>query len=717
MASRDAELRRRLRELADEIRRHDVLYYVLDRPEISDAAYDALYRELVRLETEHPALADPSSPTRRVPGAVAEGFRPFPHPVPMVSIENVTSEVELREWETSVRAYLKHPADAALRYSVEPKIDGVSLELVYEHGRLVAAATRGDGETGEDVTANATTLQSVPLALVDEAPPAYVCVRGEAYVRTADFHAYNARLEAEGEEPFANPRNFCAGSLRQLDPAIPASRPIRYLAYVDREGRRPRGRVAVARRSRASARGASRRATATRSSTGPDAVIERFRALEAERDDGPVRDRRHGRQDRRRGAPAAARDAHAATPRWAVAWKFASRRAVTTPRRRLLERGAHRGREPGRAARARGARRRDRLERDAPQRRRDRAPRRPRRRPRGRRAGGRRHPAGRRGAHRPSGPAASARSPPPTTCPSCGTALVRDADKVALRCRNVACPAQVERNIVHFASRGGLDVEGLGPKQVHQFVEAGLVRDAADLWALTKDARGRARPAGRDERRRTSSRGSRRRSAARSTGCSTGSGSPRSGSGRRASSPRRSRRSTRWPRRRRRRSTSSTRSGPRSRRRSPAGSASRGTEAPGAARGRGRGRPGGSRRVRAAPSPGSPSSSPGRSRRCLETRRSSGSRRSGAGRVVHLLEDELGGSRRERRDEACQSQGTGRPDHRRTGVPASGRRGLGLPGKRRNMGAAKASDDGWRRAADPTVRLAPRGLSRTRHVP
>ena len=127
--------------LRDEIRRHDHLYYVLDRPEVDDAAYDALYRELVALEAAHPELADPGSPTRRVPGAVAEGFRSVPHPVPMVSIDNVTSAAELSEWETSLRTFLRLPADAVLRYSVEPKIDGASLELVYERGVLTVAAT------------------------------------------------------------------------------------------------------------------------------------------------------------------------------------------------------------------------------------------------------------------------------------------------------------------------------------------------------------------------------------------------------------------------------------------------------------------------------------------------------------------------------------------------------------------------------------------------
>ena len=484
MVPRDDQVRRRLRDLADEIRRHDHRYYVLDRPEIDDAAYDELYRELVRLEAAHPSLADAASPTRRVPGAVAEGFRPFPHPVPMVSIDNVTSEADLRDWETSIRTYLKHPMGAAIRYSVEPKIDGVSLELVYERGRLVAAATRGDGEAGEDVTSNAVTVRSIPLRLGGDAPPAYACVRGEAYVRTADFHAYNARLEAEGEEPFANARNFCAGSLRLLDPKIPASRPIRYLAYViaKLEGE------PVASQSDALARLAAWGfPTSDRNAVvvGLDAVVERFRAMEAEREtipfeiDGMVVKVDDAELQGRLGMKTR-------SPRWARAWKFASRRAVTTLRGVTWSVGRTGVVSPvadlepvalgGVTVSSATLFNVDQLERL------------------GVRVGDR-VVVERAGDVLPKVVEALAAErrghetvpTPPTTCPSCGTRLVRDADKVALRCRNVACPAQVERNCVHFASRGGLDIVGLGPKQVHQFMEAGLIRDAADLWSLRPD--------------------------------------------------------------------------------------------------------------------------------------------------------------------------------------------------------------------------------------
>ncbi len=490
MSKAQTDAARRVRELREEIRRHDRLYYVLDRPEIADEAYDALYRELVALEAAHPDLADPSSPTRRVPGAVAEGFRPFPHPVPMVSLDNVTSEEELREWETSMRTFLKRPEQDAIRYSVEPKVDGVSLELVYAHGRLVTAATRGDGTTGEDVTSNAVTVKSIPLELATPPgtpPPAYVAVRGEAYVRKADFEAYNRRLADEGEEPFANPRNFCAGSLRQLDPSIPGSRPIRYLAYAVAKLEGAPGGAALRSQSDVIAALAGwgfptsdRNATVT----GPDEVIARFRALEAERDDVPfeidgmvVKVDEVALQERL--------GMRIRSPRWAVAWKFKSRRATTRLRRVAWSVGRTgvvspvAELEPVAVGGVRVSSatlfnldelvRLDVREGDTVllERAGDVIP--------------------RVVSVVPEGRTGAEIAPmPPTSCPSCATPLVRAADKVALRCTNVACPAQVERNLVHFASRGGLDVQGLGPKQAKQLLEAGLVRDAADLWSLSK---------------------------------------------------------------------------------------------------------------------------------------------------------------------------------------------------------------------------------------
>jgi DNA ligase (NAD+) len=475
--------RERIDALRREIRRHDRLYHVLDRPEIPDEVYDALYRELTALEAAHPEWADPTSPTRRVPGAVSEGFRRVPHPVPMVSIDSVASEAEFREWEESLRQFLKRPASEPFAYSVEPKIDGASLELVYEEGRLTVAATRGDGETGEDVLSNVRTVRSVPLALATDAPPRYAAVRGEAYVRIADFAEWNRRREEEGKPTFVNPRNSCAGTLRQLDPAEAAAAPIRYVAYAIAKA----DGVAVARQSEALALLAAwgfATSAENRVLEGADAVVARFGEVSAARDSLPfeidgvvvkVDDRalqeRLGMRIR--------------SPRWAVAWKFPTRKAPTRLRRVWWSVGRSGAVSPvadlepvsigGVTISSAGLFNLDQIERL------------------GVREGDRVvvERAGdviprvvqvlvgeRTGAERPV--------VAPDRCPSCGSALARDADEAVLRCRNVACPEQVEAHVVHFVSRGALDVRGLGPKQVRQFREAGLLKDAADLWSLSK---------------------------------------------------------------------------------------------------------------------------------------------------------------------------------------------------------------------------------------
>lgn len=481
---RDPE-RERLEALKAEIRRHDHLYYVLDRPEVADEVYDALYRELVALEAKHPEWDDPSSPTKRIPGKVAEGFSKVPHPVPMVSLDNVASETEFREWEESIREFLKRPASEPIAFSVEPKVDGVSLELVYERGRLGKAATRGDGYVGEDILPNVLTVKSVPLSLAGDDPPAYVAVRGEAYIRTKDFAELNRRLAEEGEEPAANPRNFCAGSLRQHDPSIPAARRIRYLAYsvAKAEGvtfaSQTETLAALARWGFATSGWTSR-------VVGVDAVVGRFNALHAERDEVPFEidgmvvkvdevalQQRLGMRIR--------------SPRWAVAWKFPTRKAVTRLRRVTWSVGRTgvvspvAGLEPVNVGgvtvsssslfnldqlAALGAKEGDRvvLERAG-----DVIP-------------------------RVVSVLVEQRTGeerdvvPPSECPSCGTALVRDADKVALRCPNYDCRDQRIARLVHFASRAGVDIEGIGEENAKKLVLECGVRDPADLWSVQEAA-------------------------------------------------------------------------------------------------------------------------------------------------------------------------------------------------------------------------------------
>jgi DNA ligase (NAD+) len=481
MAETPDDARRRVEHLRDAIRRADHEYYVLARPTRSDAEYDALFRELVELERRHPELDDPGSPTRRVPGAVAEGFRPLAHPTPMVSIENVLSEEEFREWVASTDRFLR--SEAPRRYSVEPKIDGVSLELVYERGVLVAAATRGDGFVGEDVTGNARTIRSIPKRLVADDPPAYVAVRGEAYIPKADFADLNREIEESGEEPFANPRNLCAGALRQLDPSVTASRPIRFFAYAvgKAEGAAFRGQGDLL--ARLAAWGIPPVPHAS-SVEGADDVVRAFGALAAARNDAPweldgvvVKVDDADLQDRL--------GLRNRSPRWAVAWKFPPQQArtrlrkivwsvgrtgIVTPRADLepvplagvtiSSATLHNADELARL----GAREGDVVVIE--------------------RAGDVIPKVVRVLAEERTGEAPA--PVVPDRCPECGGPLGREEGKVALRCTNLACPAQVVRSLQHFAGRLAMDIRGLGEKQTAQLHAKGLLRDPSDLFRLTE---------------------------------------------------------------------------------------------------------------------------------------------------------------------------------------------------------------------------------------
>ncbi|MDX2095665.1 MAG: NAD-dependent DNA ligase LigA, partial [Alphaproteobacteria bacterium] len=220
------EAAREIAQLSAEIRAHDARYYQQDAPSISDAQYDALRRRLEVLERQFPDLVTPDSPTRKVGAAPAEGFGKLRHSTPMLSLDNAFSAEDVREWDARVRDYLKLAAEDELAYVSEPKIDGLSFTARYENGRLVQGATRGDGEVGEDITANLSTI--LPLTLQNH-PPSVLEVRGEVYMSHADFAALNAG-RPEGEK-FANPRNAAAGSLRQLDPEITRARALSYFVY------------------------------------------------------------------------------------------------------------------------------------------------------------------------------------------------------------------------------------------------------------------------------------------------------------------------------------------------------------------------------------------------------------------------------------------------------------------------------------------------------
>lgn len=226
----EEQARAELARLAEEIARHDALYHAKDRPEISDADYDALKRRNDAIEARFPALIRPDSPSRRVGAAPSVTFAPVVHARPMLSLDNTFSDEDVADFVASVYRFLGRLPDDSIAFTVEPKIDGLSMSIRYENGRLVTAATRGDGTTGENVTANILTIQEIPRQLPAGAP-AVVEVRGEVYMAKSAFLALNAQMEAEGKPPYVNPRNTASGSLRQLDPKVTASRKLKFFAY------------------------------------------------------------------------------------------------------------------------------------------------------------------------------------------------------------------------------------------------------------------------------------------------------------------------------------------------------------------------------------------------------------------------------------------------------------------------------------------------------
>ncbi|MFZ2619613.1 MAG: NAD-dependent DNA ligase LigA, partial [Alphaproteobacteria bacterium] len=228
-AQTDTETQAKMVALAAEIARHDALYHGGDTPEISDAAYDALKRELEKLEAENPHLKAANSPTQTVGAAPQKGFASRPHKMRMMSLNNAFAADDVHDFATRICNFLS--TDTLPAFMVEPKIDGLSLSLTYENGVLIQALTRGDGAVGEVVTANVKTIRDIPHQLQGDAHPTFVEVRGEVYMTRADFEAMNAAQAAAGDKVFANARNAAAGSLRQLDSTITATRPLRFFAY------------------------------------------------------------------------------------------------------------------------------------------------------------------------------------------------------------------------------------------------------------------------------------------------------------------------------------------------------------------------------------------------------------------------------------------------------------------------------------------------------
>ena len=473
-------------ELRRLIRHHNERYYVDAAPEISDAEFDALMRELQDLERAHPELADPESPTVRVGGRPAEGFAKVNHLVPMLSLENAYNEDELREFHVRVCRGLDLSPETPLPYVAELKIDGVSLALTYERGRLARGVTRGDGVTGEDVTSNVPVIHGIPRTLRLAEAPERLEIRGEVFLPRATFDKMNEELTAGGEEAFANPRNTAAGALRTLDPQAVARRGLSAFTYqvVVPEGQTLPAATHHETLERLSAWGCRVEPHWERCE-GVDALLaychrwrDERRGLEFETDGVVIK-----LDDV---ALRAKLGTTAKFPRWALAFKFPAEQATT----RLLRIDVNIGRtgrvtpfavlEPVRLSGTtvqlatlhndQEIGRRDIREGDLVR----------------IEKGGDIIP-------KVLGPVLEARDgdPPkwrmPSVCPFCQSALVKPEDEVVWRCENASCPARIRRGLQHFASRRAMNIEGLGEALVDQLVTQGLVHDYADLYALTAD--------------------------------------------------------------------------------------------------------------------------------------------------------------------------------------------------------------------------------------
>jgi DNA ligase (NAD+) len=477
-----ADALQRLTELREAIHHHEYLYYVEARPEVSDAEYDALMRELRQLEADFPDLVAADSPTQRVAGQPVDAFRPVEHRAAMLSLDNAMSPEDLREFEARLKRALP---GATFHYVCEPKIDGLGIALLYEHGRFVRGATRGDGRVGEEVTANLRTIRSLPLTLkgrLAALPEAEI--RGEVFMPRAEFARLNRTLEDAGEATFANPRNAAAGAVRQKDPAVSAQRPLDIVLY--HLGHAP----GFAPTTHADAIEAVREAglktnpASARCETLDD-VLAYCARLEAERDalgydaDGVVVKVDSLEQQRRLGSTA-----H--HPRWAIAYKFAARQATTVVQAIEVNVGKTGALTPvAKLAPVPLAgvvisnvslhnedeiRRKDIRVGDTVliERAGDVIP----------------YVVQVIAAKRPPDAAPYAF---PEQCPACGGVAFRPEGEAYWRCTNSACPAQLKERLKHFGSRRAMDIEGLGDAVIEQLVDRGDVKNFADLYRLTAE--------------------------------------------------------------------------------------------------------------------------------------------------------------------------------------------------------------------------------------
>ncbi len=470
--------KQRIEQLRKEIRKHDYRYYVLADPEISDEEYDALLRELEAMEEEYPEMVTPDSPTQRVSSDLTKEFPTLLHSSPMLSIANTYSEDEVREFDRRIRGLLR---GESVFYTCELKIDGVAVALLYEGGILRAGTTRGDGVSGEEITANVRTIRQIPMKI--RGYNGNCEIRGEVYMEDSDFTQMNELREKAEEKIFANPRNATAGSLKLQDPRIVAERPLKFFAYWLAF---PEGHIPTQWESLEKLYSMGFPVNKNRTQCASIEEIMAFAAdMEQRRDalpydiDGIVVKVDSLDQHRRLGSTAK-------NPRGLIAYKFRARQTVTTIRKIKLQIGRTgtvtpvaefepvplAGSTISRATlhNEQEIARKDIREGDTVI----------------IEKGGDVIPK----VVEVKIDARPNNSTPfqfPDKCPVCDSPLVRDETEVAVRCVNVSCPAQVEGHIIHFASRDAMDIEGLGPSLVTQLVNSGMVRDYADLYALNFD--------------------------------------------------------------------------------------------------------------------------------------------------------------------------------------------------------------------------------------
>ncbi|MEW6427441.1 MAG: NAD-dependent DNA ligase LigA [Thermodesulfobacteriota bacterium] len=481
MTAPGKEIVARAEELRRQIRHHDHRYYVLDAPEITDSEYDRLFRELVELENRHPALVTADSPSQRVGARPASSFRQVQRRIPMLSLENGFSEGDLLDFDRRVRRFLQATGDIA--YLVDPKLDGLAVELLYRDGLFASGSTRGDGITGEDVTANLKTIPSIPLSLAGpENLPAELAVRGEVIINRMDFVRLNEQRSREGEAPFANPRNAAAGSLRQLDPGVTAGRPLRFVAYGVAESR-DLSLSCQFELLRWLHRLGFRVPDHYRRCLGIAEVLDQYAVLAGIRSrlpydiDGMVVKVDDFALQERLGEKSRA-------PRWAMAYKFPAQQAITVLRDVLFNVGRTGAVTPvaildpvtvgGVIVSRATLHNEDEIRR------------------KGLRLGARVLvqragdviPEILRAVDAPT-PGEPAEIQFPADCPDCHTPLVRGAGEKVSRCPNPACPSQRLRLLIHFAGKSGLDIEGLGKKVIEKLVRQGLLVDLPDIFRLS----------------------------------------------------------------------------------------------------------------------------------------------------------------------------------------------------------------------------------------